>query len=229
MRSALVGAILLAATASQASAQVSFSSQTGAPDPGYGSQQLLVNFNNLNPGSYPGIAFSGNYAILAGSVSGAAAPAGVNTGFFAVPNPNGSANGTAVIDFSGFLASKSLKSLSFYWGSIDGYNSLRLLDAAGNAIAMNIGNGTSTVLTGTNVIAQANGNQTAPSTNRRLFLDLSTTPTFAKLELTSNGRAFEIDDIAGEMATVPEPTSMALLGAGLVGLAGVARRRNRRS
>jgi hypothetical protein len=221
MRSLLVGAFLFVATASQASAQITYSSLPGAPDPGFGAQQLLVNFNGALPA---GVTLSGSYSLQTGLLSGLAAPPAGNTSrYLAVPNANaGPSHGTAVIDFSGFLATQSITALSFYWGSIDTYNSLRFLDASGNALAIT---GVGTVLTGSHVGPPANGDQGASATNRRVFFDLSSTPTFAKLELTSNGRAFEIDDIAVASATVPEPGTYALMAAGLLGLAGVARRR----
>lgn len=228
MRSVLVGAFMLAASASQASAQISFTSTQGAPDKGYGSQTLLVDFNDPNTSSYTGIGFGGMYSILSNSVSGAAAaPAGTNTGFFAVPNINSATNsGTAIISFKDYLGSRSFSALSFYWGSIDSYNKLELLDAQG-AVLQVVGTENANFITGTDVYNLANGNQTAAFTNQRLFLDLSKAPTFTSLRITSNGRAFEIDDIAGSLTptAVPEPASIALLSAGVFGLVGAARRR----
>ena len=66
----------------------------------------------------------------------------------------------------------------------------------------------------------ANGNQTAPSTNLYVnFLDL---PNFDKFVMNSTQYAFEADNIA--VGTVPEPTTMLLLGLGLVGLVGARRK-----
>jgi hypothetical protein len=231
MRLLALGTLLVAATASQAAAQVGFSSTPGAPDPGFAaqSQQMIVDFNG---GLSAGVAFSGSYSILAGSVSGAAAPAG-SSGFFAVPNVGGVSYGTAVIDFQGFLASQTLTSLSFYWGSIDSYNTLELLDEDLNVLGIT-GAANAFSIVGNDLYNPADGNQTSANTNRRVFLDLASTPTFRALRLTSTGRAFEIDDIAGtvvQASTVPEPAtaSMLMLGLGLLGVAGARRKHTARS
>jgi hypothetical protein len=227
MRAALLAVLLVATTATTASAQITFTSNAGgtassASDPGYGSQQLIVDFNG---GPYTGVAFGGSYSIQTGLFGGLAAPpAGVTNGYFATPNKNlASASGTATINFSGFLASRSITGLSFYWGSIDDYNSLRFLTAGGSALSITLGTGTVTSLTGANITATANGNQQQQRTNRRVYFDLSNVQGFTTLQLTSTRRAFEIDNIA--VTVVPEPGSFALVSVGLVALARVARRR----
>ncbi len=222
MRLLFTGALLLAATASQASAQVSFSSVTGAPDPGLAGKSLLIDFENTTPGAYSFI--TGSYSIQTGTTGSAAAPAGVANRYFAVPDiASNSNNGSAIIDFSGFLATQTFSSLSFYWGSIDSYNTLDVL-GVGNSVLASI--------TGTGIIALANGNQTAPSTNRRVTVDLNNqVSNFRALRFTSNGRAFEIDNIAVstiERVEVPEPASLAMLtfGVAMLGVAGARRKRN---
>ena len=130
------------------------------------------------------------------------------------------------IDFSGWLAMNnvsSLTSLSLYWGSIDTYNTLKLLDANNNVLA---------TITGGS-IPPANGNQSASSTNRRVNIDFGLTgSSFRKLQFVSTQAAFEFDDIAVQTvvrgSVVPEPSTVVLLaaGLGLIGVAGSRRKRN---
>lgn len=210
MKIALLAAtMLLGATAAQA---VTFYTVPGAPDPGAAAgESVLVDFEGTDPAT-----FSGSYTILTGNVGGAAAPAGDATNYFAVPDVNLPTPGVATIDFSGYLSSnRDFRSLSFYWGSVDQYNTLEVLRGDGSVLFTLVGN---------QISNPANGNQSIAETNQRVFLRFANGEDASALRFTSTERAFEIDDIAG--SAVPEPQTWALLLAGF-GMVGHAVRRRR--
>lgn len=230
MRSIFAGAMLLATMATTASAQT-VTSVFGAPDP-FASNALFSNQNML-------LSFSGCAAAPTGIViTGGACKTTSSSGQWAQPAQSYSGGGyytttgpyspssMVTIDFSGWLAmnnASSLTSLSLYWGSIDTYNTLNLLDANNNVLA---------TITGGS-IPPANGNQSASSTNRRVNIDFGLTGgSFRKLQFVSTQAAFEFDDIAVQTvvrgSVVPEPSTVVLLagGLGLIGFVGSRRKRN---
>ncbi len=96
-----------------------------------------------------------------------------------------------------------------WWGSIDEYNTLSF----DNGIT----------LTGSDVSSGPFGSETDPAANKyvNIVFDLP----FTQFTMTSTSPAFESDNIAIGDVTVPEPATLILLGAGLVGIGVYARRR----
>ena len=178
-------------------------------------------------GIYAGHGFANGHMV-------AARPAGDKTAYEAV-----GAGGSATFDFSGYLKTHKIETVSVYWGSIDSYNTLEILNKRGGLIGS---------ITGSQLPA-ANGDQGASITNRRVFISLARSDHFGALRFLSSGVAFEYDNIGAGPAVfnapnggvfdvtpsvlsgrgssaVPEPAVWALMLTGL-GLAGAALRRRR--
>ena len=207
MKSLLAISLLFASVSAGA---VTVISLPGAPDPGPATgQTIAIDFDSGLPA---GVVITGNGSIVSGNSNMHAVPAGGSTPYFSVPQTGGA--GSATLDWSGAFGT-AIKSFSFYWGSIDTYNSVELLDAGGQAFYTLAGG----------AIPPANGNQTAAFSNRRVFFTLAPGEAISGLRFNSSGIAYEIDSIALESA-VPEPQTWALLvgGFAMIGLA--ARRRN---
>ncbi|QXQ08425.1 PEPxxWA-CTERM sorting domain-containing protein [Sphingosinicellaceae bacterium] len=148
---------------------------------------------------------SGNAGIHIGTVANAyAAPMGDATHFLVVPTTGSS--GSGILDLGG-----GYDNISFYWGSIDTYNSVEFFTGVG-------GTGTSLgVISGGSIPgATGNGAQGTVANNRRVFFDFGT-DLAQSVRFTSTNIAFELDDI-GTVA-VPEPAvwGTMLFGFGLVG------------
>ncbi|MEQ1548439.1 MAG: PEPxxWA-CTERM sorting domain-containing protein [Chakrabartia sp.] len=145
---------------------------------------------------------------------------------------NGSVSGQyaqpAFSDGSDFLnvlggASSTLQSstgynaVSFFWGSIDTYNTVHILDVLGNTIASFVGNDPL-------IIAPANGNQTASNNNRFVtFTRSGSDAAFGGIRFASTGNSFELDNVSFQ-SPVPEPMTWMMLIAGF-GMMGFAMRK----
>ncbi|WP_310497942.1 PEPxxWA-CTERM sorting domain-containing protein [Sandarakinorhabdus sp.] len=176
----------------------------GAPDPGKSANQdYVVTFDAPDAAGY---SWTGGLGTSCASLPGvAAAPAGDATCFGYVSSdltPN-----TATLD------TPDLQSISFYWGSIDLYNTVEVLDQFGNVLLTETGG----------MLPPSNGDQSLGSTNRRIFFSAGAGERISGLRFTSTGVAYEFDDFA---ANVPEPASWAMLIAGF-GLVGATARRRR--
>ena len=111
----------------------------------------------------------------------------------------------------------TIKSLSFYWGSMDEYNKITFKGA----------NGFSQSFDGDDLNSPANGNQQAASTNRRYYFTFDPNDKINQVLFSSTGNSFEFDNIAvnDPPNDVPEPLTMSLFASGLVGAAFLRRRR----
>ena len=118
-----------------------------------------------------------------------------------------------------------MSSVSFYWGSIDAYNSVTVLGAGGTSLGTFSGS----------LFPPANGDQTGATSNERVNFIAGRGEAITGLRFASTGVAFEVDSVAGAplgsgiggTGAVPEPAMWAMMLAGF-GTVGVAfRRRNR--
>lgn len=152
---------------------------------------------------------SGSYIITSGSsTNNYAAPFGDTTKYISVPDPVVT-GGSLTVTLGGLF-----DYLGILWGSVDTYNSI-IFYRGENQVAS---------YTGLQIAPPADGNQVSPLTN--LYVNFLNVPGFSSFKLTSSQHAFEADNIAvGNVRPIPEPATMLLLGTGLAGLAGMARKR----
>ncbi len=200
---AALGAMAL--TAMPASAAITLTSTPGSAV--YAGPTPTYDFETPAP-------FSGGL-VTTGSLSGIRAQPFGSTGNYATVGPSDGSPG--ILNLSSF---GDIDWISFIWGSIDDYNKLEVLNAAGTVIAS---------WTGSAVAAPANGNQSDPEKNRLVKITFTDADraNVDRLRFSSTSNAFEFDNVA--VQAVPEPGTwmMMILGFGLVG--GFMRRKGQAS
>ena len=204
----IFGALALATSARGA---VLVSTALG-PDVGPASgESYLINFDS--PVLPTGVTLSGDgQRVTPGS--GYLSPLGDTTPFLVTPvaGPSGSSE----LGFADFLGGRGVSHFSFYWGSINKFNTLQLFDRSAHQIVS---------LSGETLIGDlANGSATDPSANRRVFFTLTgSSRNLGSLRFTSTSPAFEADSFS--FATVPEPGTWVTMILGLGGVGALMRRR----
>ena len=197
MLKVILGATAALGIASAANAMTIVASTNG-PDSGIpAGQHLITDFSTA-------AGLSGNYQLETGSVSGQfAAPFQDTTQYLAVL---GGKSATLAI-------SPALKALSFYWGSIDAYNTVSFF--SGSTLVASY--------TGSQIpAAPADGSQGNPTNNRRVTFNFGGAP-ITSVNFASSQNSFELDTVSG---AVPEPATWGLLIVGM-GMTGAAMRRRR--
>lgn len=219
MRSVFLGAMIAAAAgASAANAAVTVSAtpyDLAAPQ----TVGTLIDFDSALPGGFT-LTGSG-YLIQSGDNSLGAAPAAGPT-----DATDDRTNYLSVYDgWARLMGDTGFHNLSFFWGSMDNYNALDLLDASGNVFQ--------TILPG-DVPAGGNGDQLGGWTNQRV--SIASTDGIFGVQLRSTTPAFEADnfffsgrggDSQIHVGGVPEPASWAMMLAGF-GAVGAGLRSQRR-
>lgn len=220
MRSFVLGVMIAAAAgASAANASVTVSAapyNLSAP----GGVGTLIDFDHALP---TGFTLTGSgYLIQSGDNGLGAAPAGGPTD----ATDDSSAYLSVYGGWAKLTGDTGFHSVSFFWGSMDNYNSFDLLDASGNVF--------DTILSG-EIPAGGNGDQLGSWTNQRVTITSS--QAIYGVQLRSTTPAFEVDNFffSGHAgggndvhAAVPEPASWAMMLIGFSAIGGAIRSQRRK-
>lgn len=172
---------------------------------------------------------TGGYDFNNVSVTGvAAAPANDDTYFAYTPELGGGTPASVIVPntaFDAYTPGLYIDYMGLYFGSIDTYNSLEFYLLDGDVIT----------LTGTEILSNYyqgidySGDWEASASNVyvNLDFDLLGGEVFTGFALMTNDVALELDNIVTHVSPVPtpEPSTFILLGAGLLGLVAVGRKR----
>lgn len=202
MASTLVATTVLAAPASA----VTFVTAPGSISTFAAPSGTVVDFNGALPSGFT--LTGGSYLLTTG-----------NTPFISATPAFSDGSGYLSVQAGGLATLQSAagyRSVSVFVGSIDTFNTVQVLNTVGAVIG---------TFTGTDFTASANGDQSLPSTNRRVTFFANAAETIGGIRFLSSGNSLEVDNV---VFAVPEPATWLLMivGLALVGQAMRVRRGN---
>lgn len=221
---ALLGAAAaLAAGIGSANAAVSIVSVQNISPMGYSfTPSTLITFNNFAPGTPAnfttgGVTFVSDPVATGASIEQGTSPGGAaykapfhdNTPYLAL----GSASSQTGTNSETLTIASGATSAGFYWGSIDGYNSVQFLM---NGVSEGTFTGNSLSSFGI-----------SPGSNQSAYVSFSGSP-FNEIILSTTQPNFELDNVA-LVTGVPEPSTWAMMLLGFGGLGALLYRRSKTS
>jgi hypothetical protein len=202
MKTFVLGAVLAAGLGAPAQAAVTY-----AWLPDYAGD--FATFNNAAIGSTSGSSQTDEGAITWSTTGDSWATVGTIDGVHRAPSDDTTTYLFATTGSNVEITwASDINSFMIYWGSPDWYNTLTLVDSAGDVIG---------AVTGTEILAETGA---SPGLDGAYWIRVSSDVAFDEIIVSSSAPAFEFDMAA------PEPATWAMMGLGFAALGFIGYRRS---
>ena len=145
-------------------------------------------------------------------LQGTSSPWGATNPFQFSSTLNGSVYDAIVNGTATYAYGAPQSALSILWGTPDGQNQLQFFAQNGTSLG---------TLTGTDLTTAANAHDPGFTFANGVDITVQPTTPYYSVSTSSSGLTFEYSNIVSTAATVPEPSSVALLGFGMAALASI--------